>query len=257
MTLDYARGAEDAELESKVLSLLKATISRILPEKPAVDIKIYPPDVLGTGRRGGVYARTFTGLVPMSGLSLGYRTTTGWVVDLAWRLCNRYPNSPDPLSEPAVVLIDEIDLHLHPLWQRRIIKDLSSLFPATQFIATSHSPLIVQVAEDANLILLEKQEGQVKIRNYPNESRNLRVDQILTRLLFRVPSSRSPSIQSLLDERAKLLGKMDRTEKEENRLRDIRRQIDDLPVAHDPGDLAAMDLIRQFAASLEQEAENG
>ena len=257
MTLDYAARAEDARLEPRVLNLLKDAISRILPKEPAVEIEIYPPDVLSTGRPGGVYARTFTGLVPLSELSLGYRTTASWVVDFAWRLSTRYPNSPNPLSEPAVVLIDEIDLHLHPLWQLVMIKELSELFPATQFIATSHSPLIVQVAEDANLILLEKQEGQVKIENDPNVPRNLRVDQILTSLLFGLPSTRSPSIQSLLDQRAELLDKMNRTEEEENRLRDIRRQINELPVAHDPDDRAAMDLIRRFAASLEKEEENG
>ena len=257
MTLDYAARAEDARLEPRVLNLLKDAISRILPKEPTVEIEIYPPDVLGTGRPGGVYARTFTGLVRLSELSLGYRTTASWVVDFAWRLSNRYPNSPNPLSEPAVVLIDEIDLHLHPLWQLGIIKELSELFPATQFIATSHSPLIVQVAENANLILLEKQEGQVRIENDPNVPRNLRVDQILTSLLFGLPSTRSPSIQSLLDQRAELLDKVNRTEEEENRLRDVRRQINELPVAHDPDDRAAMDLIRRFADSFEKEKGNG
>ena len=257
MTLDYARSVQGTSLESRVLVHLKDAISRILPEEPAAKIKIYPPDVLGTRRQGGVYAETFTGSVRMSSLSLGYRTTAGWVVDLAWRLTNRYPNSPDPLSEPAVVLIDEIDLHLHPLWQLRVIRDLSALFPATQFIATSHSPLIVQVAEGANLIYLEKQEGQVKIRNYPNGSGNLRVDQILNGLLFGVPISRSPSVQSLLDRRAELLDKLDRTVDEESELRDIRHQIDELPVAHDNSDQVAMDLIRRFAARIEEGEANG
>ncbi len=257
IALDYAAKANPPGLEAKVLASLKSVISKILPEDPAVEIVIYPPDILRTGRQGGVYAKTFTGLVRLSALSLGYRSTAGWVIDFAARLFKQYPESEYPLSEPAVVLIDEIDLHLHPLWQLQIIRDLSALFPATQFIATSHSPLIVQVAEDANLILLEKQEGQVKIENDPNVPRNLRVDQILTSLLFGVPSSRSPRIQSLLDERAELLDNMDRTAEEENRLRDIRRQISDLPVAHDPGDLVAMDLIRQFANNLEQEEENG
>ena len=257
MALDYAKKANPSGPESKVLASLKGAISKILPEDPAVKISIHPPDILGTGRRGGVYAKTFTGPVRLSALSLGYRSTAGWVIDFAARLFKRYPESEDPLSEPAVVLIDEIDLHLHPLWQLQIIRDLSVLFPATQFIATSHSPLIVQVAEDANLILLEKQEGQVKIENDPNVPRNLRVDQILTSLLFGVPSSRSPKVQSLLDERAELLDKLDRTEEEEDRLRNIRRQIRELPVAQDLGDLDAMDLIRQFAASLEQAEENG
>ena len=157
------------------------------------------------------------------------------------------------------MLLDEIDLHLHPRWQRLIIKELSALFPSTQFIATSHSPLIVQVAEDAKLIWLEKQEqeGQVRIDNHPSIPRTLRVDQILTSLLFGVPSSRSPSIQLLLDQRAELLDKMDRSEEEENLLQDIRRQIDELPIAHDHNDQVAMDLIRRFAANLGEEGRNG
>lgn len=52
------------------------------------------------------------------------------------------------LADPAVVLVDEIDLHLHPIWQRRLIGFLSERFPNTQFIVTAHSPLIVQAASD-------------------------------------------------------------------------------------------------------------
>ena len=253
MSLDYAALSDPANLDSKVLAMLQDAISRILPEEPAVDIAIYPPNVLKSGRPGGVYARTFSGLVRLSSLSLGYRTTASWVVDFAWRLLSRYQNSSNPLSEPAIVFIDEIDLHLHPRWQLVIMKELSELFPATQFIATSHSPLIVQVAEDAKLILLEKQGEQVHIRNEPHVPRNLRVDQILTSLLFGVASSRSPKIQSLLDQRAALLDKINRSEDEEGLLRDIRRQIDELPIAQDNSDQIALDIIRRFAARIEQE----
>ena len=193
----------------------------------------------------------------MSALSLGYRSTAGWVIDFASRLFKRYSESPDPLSEPAVVLIDEIDLHLHPLWQLRIIRDLSELFPSTQFIATSHSPLIVQIANNSKLNLLSKHEDEVRIEDHSDVPSKLRVDQILTSLLFRVPSSRSPDVQGLFDERVKLLDKTDRTEEDENRLAEIEQEIDVLPVAHDPEDRAAMELIRQFAASLEQGKEDG
>ena len=257
MALDYAAFANPSGPESRVLASLKGAISKILPEDPAVEIVIHPPDVLGTGRRSGVYAKTFTGPVRMSALSLGYRSTAGWVIDFAVRLSKRYSESADPLSEPAVVLIDEIDLHLHPLWQLQIIRDLSALFPSTQFVATSHSPLIVQVADNAKLTLLRKQGDKVNIEDQSDEPSKLRVDQILTSLLFRVPSSRSPSVQGLFDERVELLDKVDRTEEDENRLEEIGRLIDELPVAHDPEDRAAMELIRQFAASLEQAKEDG
>ena len=257
MALDYAKKANPGGPEAKALDSLKAAISKILPEDPAVKIEIQPRDVLGTGRQSGVYAKTFSGLVPLSALSLGYRSTAGWVIDFAARLFKRYPESEDPLSEPAVVLIDEIDLHLHPLWQLQIIKDLSVLFPSTQFVATSHSPLIVQVADNAKLTLLRKRDGKVQMEDHSDEPSRLRVDQILTSLLFRVPSSRSPRVQALFDERVELLDKVDRTQEDENRLEEIGREIDELEVATDPEDRAAMELIRQFAASLEQAKEDG
>ena len=257
MALDYAAYANPSGPEFRVLAALKGAISKILPEDPAVEIVIHPPDVLGTGRRGGVYAKTFTGLVRMSALSLGYRSTAGWVIDFAARLFKRYPESEDPLSEPAVVLIDEIDLHLHPLWQLQIIRDLSVLFPSTQFVATSHSPFLVQVADNAKLTLLRKQDDEVQMEDHSDEPSRLRVDQILTSLLFRVPSSRSPRVQALFDERVELLDKVNRTQEDENRLEEIGRDIDELEVASDPEDRAAMELIRQFAASLEQAKEDG
>lgn len=257
MSLDYAARDEDSAVETRALELLIDAIRRILPQEPPIEIEIHPPDILDRGRRGGVYARTFTGLVRMPSLSLGYRTTASWVIDFAWRLLNRYPNSQNPLSEPAVVLLDEIDLHLHPRWQLLIMKELSSLFPATQFIATSHSPLIVQVAEEAKLILLEKQDEDVRIESDPDVPRTLRVDQILTSLLFGVPSTRSPSVQDLLDKRAELLNKANRTPEEEDLLQDIRQRIAELPVAHDYSDQVALDLIRRFADRLKENESRG
>ena len=259
MSLDYAAAVKPEAPENLSLKRVKEAITRILPADHLgpQSIKIYPPDMLETRGRSGVYVETFTGPVRMSALSLGYRTTAGWVMDLAWRFLNRYRDSPNPLGEPGVVLIDEIDLHLHPLWQREIMKDLSSLFPATQFIATSHSPLIVQAAETANLVLLQKRDDNVEIVNNPGVSRDLRVDQILTSLLFEVPSSRNERIERLLAQRAELTDKTERSPEEENRLRDIRRQIDELPTTQDGSDQIAMDLIRQFAARLEDRESNG
>mgnify|MGYP006252345175 FL=1 len=67
------------------------------------------------------------------------------------------------MQEAAVVLIDELDLHLHPEWQRKIIGFLSNLFPKVQFIVTAHSPLILQSADEINLVMLKKQGDGVVI----------------------------------------------------------------------------------------------
>lgn len=77
-------------------------------------------------------------------LSDGYRTLLGLVMDLASRLAMANPHLDDPLAAEAVVMIDEVDLHLHPAWQRRVVEDLLRTFPNTQFILTTHSPFIVE-----------------------------------------------------------------------------------------------------------------
>jgi predicted ATP-binding protein involved in virulence len=75
--------------------------------------------------------------VRLSSLGLGYRTMIAWMVDLAVRLFKRYPDSEDPLAEPAIVLVDEIDLHMHPKWQRDIMQFLTDRFP-------THIPLVME-----------------------------------------------------------------------------------------------------------------
>lgn len=77
-------------------------------------------------------------------LSDGYRTLLGLVIDLASRLAMANPDLDDPLKAEAVVMIDEVDLHLHPAWQSRVVEDLLRTFPNVQFILTTHSPFIVE-----------------------------------------------------------------------------------------------------------------
>ena len=258
MGLDYASRQSKSAPEGRSLELLKDVISRILNDHQGIEeIQIHPPDVLEIGRPSGVCVKTFTGLVPMSALSLGHQTTAGWVMDLAWRFLNRYRGFPNPLAEPAIVLIDEIDLHLHPRWQRKIMNDLGKLFPATQFIATSHSPLIVQAAETANLVLLQRRASDVEIVNDPSVPRDLRVDQILTSLLFGVPSPRGERVERLLAQRAQLMDNTERSREEEDLLDDVHRQIRELPTAPNLADQDAMDLIRQFATRVKDTEDTG
>jgi hypothetical protein len=252
-SLDYAATKDPKSREQTQLERLRVVLAKILPEnRQPADIKIFPPDVLDRGVLSGVRVKTFSGLVPMSALSLGYQTTLAWTADLAWRLLKRYPGSPNPLDEPAVVLIDEIDLHLHPLWQLRIVDDLSAIFSGTQFIATAHSPLMVQVAETANLVLLRKRENDVEIVNDPEVVRSWRVDQILMSELFAVPRARNVETERLFARRDELVDKSPRSPAEERELQKLRVQISKLPTAQDPDDQKAMDFIREAAALLKK-----
>ncbi len=92
-------------------------------------------------------------------LSDGYRTMLALVMDFARRLAQANPHLADPLASEAILLIDEVDLHLHPDWQQKIVPDLQRTFPNTQLILTTHSPQVltsvhsrsVQIIRDGKL----------------------------------------------------------------------------------------------------------
>ncbi|SHE75242.1 Predicted ATP-binding protein involved in virulence [Modicisalibacter ilicicola DSM 19980] len=85
------------------------------------------------------------GILPVSLLSDGVRTMVSMVADMAWRCAKLNPhlNADAAKETPGIVLIDEIDLHLHPAWQQRVIQSLVSTFPKVQFIVTTHSPQVL------------------------------------------------------------------------------------------------------------------
>ena len=97
--------------------------------------------------------------IPVRQLSDGERGSLALVLDLTRRLAQANPNFADPASEAeAVVLIDELDLHLHPKWQRQIVHNLTEAFPRCQFIATTHSPFVIQALQHGELINLDLEE---------------------------------------------------------------------------------------------------
>ncbi len=77
-------------------------------------------------------------------LSDGYKTLMGLVMDLSARMAMANPHMSDPLSAEAIVMIDEVDLHLHPAWQQRVVGDLLRAFPNAQFVLSTHSPFVVE-----------------------------------------------------------------------------------------------------------------
>ena len=88
-------------------------------------------------------------------LSAGEKMLLILVADLARRLIIANPESDKPLHGDGVILIDEIDLHLHPSWQRKIVPSLMEIFPNCQFIISTHSPLILGTVPHKNITILE------------------------------------------------------------------------------------------------------
>jgi predicted ATP-binding protein involved in virulence len=98
-------------------------------------------------------------------LSDGEKCLLALAGDLARRLAIANPSLPDPLQGSGVVLIDEIELHLHPKWQREIIPALTRTFPNCQFIVTTHSPQVISQVKPEGIYILERTDlGIVAMR---------------------------------------------------------------------------------------------
>lgn len=109
------------------------------------------------------------GLVPFNNLSDGYRNMVAMAADIAHRAARLNPHLESAAAQKTegVVLIDEIDLHLHPKWQRRVVRDLQNAFPNMQFIATTHSPFILQSLDPGEVIDLNHDTSPEVIANAP------------------------------------------------------------------------------------------
>lgn len=102
-------------------------------------------------------------------LSDGEKCTLALVGDLARRIALANPGLKNPLFGRGVVLIDEIELHMHPRWQRRIINVLKEVFPNIQFVITTHSPQVLgELGEDMNILSIESSDDDVSINNIPS-----------------------------------------------------------------------------------------
>jgi hypothetical protein len=100
-------------------------------------------------------------------LSDGYQALLVILFDLMLRYPYLFPELENPLDGTATVGIDEVDLHLHPRWQRTVVLQLAELFPRTQFVLTTHSPLVVQGAIDHKREILRMVETDGEVHPEP------------------------------------------------------------------------------------------
>ncbi|MBV1702477.1 MAG: AAA family ATPase [Hyphomicrobiales bacterium] len=110
--------------------------------------------------------------VAFDNLSDGQRTYIAMVADIARRACLLNPHLDDKVLEetPGIVLIDELDLHLHPKWQRSIVANLTKTFPKIQFIATTHSPQIIGECQPEQVIIVTDRGGAHPFESFGMDS---------------------------------------------------------------------------------------
>jgi len=161
---------------SAVLETIRQALRRILPscshlhtEMDAVNLSIR--FLITFKNEGGEE------ILSLDQLSDGYRMILALVMNLARRMLQANPQrEKKALESEAIVLIDEVDLHLHPSFQQRLLIDLMAIFPNTQFIVTTHSPQVLTTIKPEHIILLEHEKEVIAeqvISSYGAESGRL------------------------------------------------------------------------------------
>ncbi|MBP9888850.1 MAG: AAA family ATPase [Leptospiraceae bacterium] len=202
--------------------------------------------------------------------SAGYKNLISWVCDLISRLQDNQPDIKPVKDDTTnkltfdykgIVLVDEIDLHIHPKWAINIVTKLRNWFPRIQFLFTTHNPVVLLGAsKDAVIYKVYKEEGITKIsepyynsddKNMEgfNSIRNYRLDQIVTSELFNVSA-----MPQNLRRRKELLEieESKRTSDENNELEQLNHDIGYIPVGETKEEIKMFKLMENFTKSIEK-----
>lgn len=190
MDLDYRRGdAALAPIRAALNQLMRGmNFSRIDKES------------------GQLMFNTVDGEVPLNQLSDGYQNMAAWCGDLLFRITEAFPDRKDPLATRGVLLIDELDLHLHPVWRRQLVDFLSTLLPHFQFIATTHSALTAQQSGEGELFVIRREgpKQQPTLVPFVGEPRLMMLHQLLMSPMFGLESMDSVAVESARNTARKL-----------------------------------------------------
>lgn len=153
--------------------------------------------------RGSVRFRLGDHVSPLSRMSAGYQTVVAVAADIMRLLMERWQALE---SATAIVLVDELDAHLHPRWKMRIVRSLRDAFPSVQFIASTHDPLLLRGLRNGEVALLRRDPdvGAVADRDLP-PIEGMQVDELLTSRHFGLDSTLDPDTEALYDEYYHLL----------------------------------------------------
>ena len=138
------------EYQLRDVEAVRQAISSMLPEVFDPRTELNPPRfVVSRKAEQGQVEK-----LSLDQLSGGYRIVLALAADLARRMVVVNPHLDNPLESEAIVLIDEVELHLHPGWQQRILGDLRRTFPNSQFIVSTHSPQVLTTVEPHRIVEL-------------------------------------------------------------------------------------------------------
>ena len=169
--------------------------------------------------------QTPDGQVSALDLSLGTRYVLDWIIDFVTSFAERYARDPDWRYRPGIFIIDEIDAHLHPSWQRRIIPTLKESFPNVQIFASTHSPMMVAGLRMGQVHLLNRDDtGMVTWSRNERDVVGWTADEIY-RTFMGVGDPTDERTASHVQELRRLRGKGTLTSAEEQRMQQLRELV--------------------------------
>lgn len=138
---------------------------------------------------------------PFAALSDGYRAYIGWIADLLYHVCMGAPKGAKLVDNYGLVLVDEIDLHLHPEWQRSIAETLSLALPNIQFVFSTHSPIVAGSLNKENIFVMEAgPAGDSTVQQYNERIYGLSAEKVLLSSYFNLrTTSAAPYVDELRD----------------------------------------------------------
>jgi predicted ATP-binding protein involved in virulence len=209
-----------SRLSKEIVDNIRTLLDKLLP-------MIHFQETNGTEKLA-----TDFGSVPVSELSEGYKSMLAWLAHLIVHLLRAVNWRGNIDVVKGIVLIDEVDLHLHPGWQQEVIPLLRECFPNLQFIGCTHSPMTVGGIDDGDIILLVREGSGITVEQDLPSIRGWRADQILTSPIFGLKTSRDKRTNDMLEEYKKLISLTKLSQAQEERLRYLRETISaDLPTA--------------------------
>jgi predicted ATP-binding protein involved in virulence len=204
----------------KDLEAVRSAITMMIPGASDPRIELKPLNFM-------VSLKTDDGTVEdlsLSEMSGGYRIMLALVADLARRMAQGNPHLDDPLRSEAVVLIDEVDLHLHPSWQQRVLSDLMRTFPNTQFIVTTHSPQVLSTVKPEHIVRLSRVDGEIIAERATSATYGAESGSILQ---TEMGVSERPK-NEFSDKLAEYFSLIDRDEHGSDRARELRKDLEEL-----------------------------
>ena len=188
-------------------------------------------------------------IVPLHCLSDGYLAMAAWMGDLLFRTLEIFGDLKEqPLTTKGLLLIDEVDLHLHPKQQRELFSFLKEWLPNFQFIVTSHSPMTAQQAAEGELHCLTRERGKIHLYPFSGAPNKLLLHQLVMSPAFGLDTDESKAVEDMKNRYRHLRDKANLSSKEQKELDELTTRLTDLPA----GGASNMKLSEEHAQLLQK-----